>query len=239
MEDEKVNDVEEAIEVPKTQETEAPIVNEEVETLRGEIGKLKAFEANFKSLQPKYQKLLEDSRYGGDVKQEVASLKSLVKLLAAAQSQGVSPEYVEEMPKAKQQDLIKAWEVEEEKKRQAETRYNQSMKIYGQAEEIYGDDIDALHQIRNFIRNGDFDLAEKKIERDKVKESPKKESEEDMKKRIEEEVKTKIFKERGWNITDDGAPSGASGNLNEKEQAFIEGKLSIDKLPPELLAKYR
>lgn len=90
--------------------------------------------------------------------------------------------------------------------------YQQADATYKTAEEVFGDDVDALHDIRNLIRAGDFDLAEKKVAqaKGKAKGEGSKEPEDDKLAKFLEEEKRKWMEEHGLLKAETGGPS-ASG----------------------------
>lgn len=92
--------------------------------------------------------------------------------------------------------------------------------IYTEAEELFGDDIDKLHDIRNLIRANDLDLAEKKIAKARGTSEPKKETNVPT---VEEQVTERLRQEmekRGLLRSDNGAPAGETTNDDKIKENY-------------------
>lgn len=160
---------------------------------------------------------LEASR--GDWQSEIQTLRQdmtqNMQLMAAMAYEGRPPEAAEDLSSTERGDALKKTQAfiaqeaaKTEAKRKEQDYFRKADAIYAKAEKLYGDDIDALHNIRNLIRNRDLDLAEKKIAKaeTKVVEPEVKESEEDKRKAIDEAAR-KMLEDTGQLKTDTGGPS--------------------------------
>lgn len=162
-------------------------------------------------------KQLEASQ--GDWQSDIQTLRQEMtqnmQLMAALASEGRPPEDTEGLSPTEKGDYLKkaqALIAQNEAKRTEQAYFRKCDAIYARAEKLYGDDIDALHNIRNLIRSRDLDLAEKKIARAEAKlgeEGKPPESEEERQKAIEEEARRQL-EEKGLLKTDISGPSGAS-----------------------------
>jgi ABC-type nitrate/sulfonate/bicarbonate transport system substrate-binding protein len=207
--------------------------------------KYKTLEDSHKSLQTKYNKKYQDEQ--GGVRSELASLKSdmaaqveLIKILAAGQSQGITVDDVDSMsPKAKV-DLVKEFENRQAFKKQQEDTLRKQEEfnakandIYSRAEKVYGDDVDALHSFRNLIRNGDFDLAEKKLVKAEAKvetqvTDKKQETDEEKTKRMEAEIEKRILTKYNLLDTETGLPAGKAGTKEEAYAKYARGEMTTE-----------
>ena len=216
----------------KTPEVEeAPTAEQQLETLQTQLKetatraeKAERSEQGLRgSLQEKDTQLKRQA--GSDSRFEALNerIEFLATAIALGKSEegmtGVSDETLQnvksELKRMRESEEAKRKETQEQT--QMEEFYQKGSTIYSEAEEVYGDDVDALHNIRNLIRAGDHDLAEKKVAKAKGKptdtKGDKMESEEDLKQRWIEEGKRLAKEESGELKTDNNSPSGAGGSL--------------------------
>lgn len=205
-----------------TEPAKTPTLEEQFTNLQKEHEDLtKRYEQTEKGLRTAHSTLTEKDRLlkqQSDLTSRLDGLEEAQKIIAAMIADSKSDD--EEEPHKKENYLKRYDEiVERQKEERKQTQlkaqqeeYNQKANdIYSRAKEIYVDDVDALHQIRNFLRNGDLDLAETKVTKaegsKKVEEKPK-ETEEQLKSRLEKEILIK----HGLLKTETGQPSGTGGS---------------------------
>ncbi len=255
----------EEIKTPTPEETTKSLETE-LETLKAESQRLRELlgdEKGFKSLQTRLNekdrelKTLQDLNSRIDSK--IEGIEDKIKVLAYAQTQGIKvpEENFDGLTQEKTQDIQKVFEKldtdrktrAEQVKKQAEADvYTQKADaVYARAEKIYEEDIDALSQIRQLLRSGDVDLAERRINKSesKSKSEPKIESKETEVKKVElsDEEKEKIAREymvkKGLLKSDTGLPSGTGRTFQDIEADFIAGKPGAADEYEEAKQKYR
>jgi len=174
----------------------------------------------------------------GNWQSEVQTLRQEMtqnmQLMAALAAEGRLPEDAEGLSSTERGDYHKkaqALIAQNEAKRKEQEYFRKADAIYAKAEKLYGDDVDALHNIRNLIRARDLDLAEKKIAKVAEVAEPKG-SEEERQKTIEEGVLAKLKQDYpDLYKTDTGGPSAGTGAMNLEEFSKLSPEERLKALP--------
>lgn len=235
----------EVVESPEVVDT--PTTEQQMETLQAELRtKGEELTKSEGSVQGLRGSLQEKDRLLGEqaaIRSEVTDLKDMIRTLASAQVRGesISGENLDDIPEHQRIDAKKVFdelEAKQEKRRQEgkivaqKDEYNrQADAIYARAEAAFADDIDTLHSIRNLLRSGDSDLAEKKVakaEKPTDTKGDKMESEEDkFQKRLDEE-KRKWMEEHGMLESETGGPSASSGSKEDATAKLVAGEITTE-----------
>lgn len=227
-------------EPPEPPEDKTPTPDEQLVQAQTKIDELtKERDEKAKGLQTAHSKLTEkdkEIRKQADDTVWRDAMEGKIGLLSAIiAEQGSIPEGgLDGIPEERKQDLrklLKEKEAEiEDKRKQSQLQvrqeeyYQRGATIYSDAEEVYGDDVGALHNIRNLIRAGDHDLAEREIAKAKGKSTDTKEknveSEEDKETKIRENERQKVLEEHGLWKVESGKPTGARLNDEKIRENF-------------------
>ena len=231
MDDIEVLEGETLTEEPEpTTEEPKPDLSAQLEEYRTKYDTL---EESHKSLQRKHNKTQEEVKQQSNLRSRLDTLEQSQKLLVAILSERGNVSDVEDMPTHQKTDYIKKYdeilekqkqqEVLAEKRAKEQTWQEQATTMYERAEMVYGDDIDALHTIRNLIRANDLDLAEKKIAKaEKTKTEPANEEE-----RIEQKA-LELLKKQGKLPDDLGGASTGSKGRDDDFARYAAGQMSTD-----------
>jgi hypothetical protein len=215
---------------------ETPTEAKELELLTAKMEELKndrdRLEGGYKELQRKYNKNQEDLRKQGDLRSEIDEVKKLQKMLAAAVVESGTTQDVETATPQRKQELLKQFEVmeketERKKKEEKESLDRQEYKekadlIYARAETVFKEDPDGLYQIRQYLRNGDLDIAEKKISKSEKKETPVVE-----KKETDDQIFERIARAKGLLKAEPALPSGKVRSFSDIETSWSKGEITF------------
>ena len=264
MEDQLEEGTSEVAEKPAQQEPtkEQPSVEEQMAELQKQA---KAYEAEAKkakasveglraSLKEKDRQLQTTS----NLWEEVAGVKDMIKILAAAQSHGINinEDNLDEMPKAQKQDLLRVYDEIEAKQKQKKTEAEIKAKqeeAFREYDEIWEraqkfgtyDDNDDVADIRDLLEAGNKPRALrilKKLEGENKVTEPKKEEtdiESIIQKRLAEE-KRKWMEENDILVSDTGSPAGTDlDDVKWLETVYAENKSSDHARAKKILDKMK
>lgn len=225
-----------------TPEERLATLQAELEKERGERTKQTQIaeekEKGFKSLQRELSERDKKLSSFGGLQEEIQAIREDNKLLAAyVASLAGKPEEDFEQAKGNKDVLLKQLE-EKEKQRQV-TR--QQKELQEKAESIrlkveslgITPDLEEYHEIRNLVRNGDFEYAELKIKKLEEKKNVKepetsKETEDQKVERRAKEMYQKMLEEKGLLTSDAGTPSPGVSNYAEAARKYAAGEISSE-----------
>lgn len=233
---------------PEPQTPPVPTAEEQLKSLQAKQiefeSQLKAKDESYKGLQREINKKDAELKRASDLHSRLDNLEETQKIYAAlmAEKLGENPEG-DETPR--KQDLLKKFDEVAAKQKQArieadarakqEDYFRRADDVYKSAEEVYGDDVDALANVRSLIRSGDFDLAEKKITKAKAKtqtppvaQTQKVETEEERINRLVEERITQKIKGNPLLKTDTATAMGRVGSREEIIARYGRGEATED-----------
>ena len=216
-------------------ETQTPTAEEQLKTLQSQVQSLttekERLDSGYKGLQRTLEERNKESKKSADLDSRITAMQDSIELLATAMA---TQREVGDIDQSTRVDVVaelrKKRTEQENRRRQEDTeRTNQEYAqkgaaIYAQAEEIFGDDIGELHDIRNLIRAGDYDLAERKIEKSK-KGTPKETDEQRIAKLVEERVRQRL-EESGLLEEHLATPSARSSNFVDIERKYATGEIT-------------
>ena len=169
------------------------------------------------------------------LRDEITSLRDSQKIFAAmlAEKEGLS----DEVDPQKKANLLKKFdEIEENRKKQevlnkqkAETEeYNRKADaIYKEAKELFKDDEDKVADVEAYLRAGQVELAQRKVERARTSvEKPKEVNIEELTKQIKIDAEKEILKKYNLLKVEDGLPGGANKSFAEIEKGYVENTVS-------------
>ena len=230
---------------PEKTTEEAQTTTPKLEDLMAQLQNVnKELEQTKKGLSTAHQTITEKDkelkrRLG--IEQTISGLEERMDLLATAIATGARPDDagLEEnkqsvlnalQQKRREQEVRKRQDAEAEAQNEFTRRADE---IYGRAETIYGEDEDALYNIRSLIRAGDFDLAERKINKAaKAKEQPpvdkdkSKETEEQKIERLANEKMQKFLEDRGLLTTETNITGSSAATSQQAMERYIKGKIT-------------
>ncbi len=214
----------EVVSLETTPEVKTPTAEEQLKTLTTQLETLslenEKLQKQYKGLQGTVNEKSEQIRKQANIDSRIDAMNERMELIAAAIASGrMTEEEMATQPKEVRNQFLDQLKTlkqnEDARKRQAELDAKQrdysekADAIYSEAETVLGDDIDALASVRQLLRQGDLDLAEKKIKKVKPMED-KKESEDDRVKRLVAEGIQAERQSKGLLKTDSVVPSGAT-----------------------------
>lgn len=217
-------------EPPPEPEPTPPTAEEQLATLRTEMEALRTkHEQADKGLRSAQATLTQKDRLIKDREAQATRLDSLedsIQILAGVVAKGgnIDPEDANEYKKSfaaikEQRDRDK----KESALKLKEDEYMQkAIAIHTEAEGVFGDDTDKLHTIRNLIRAGDFDLAEKQIAKAKEKPVDKEPTDDKVVSDLKKEVEKLKREISGSADSETGLPTGSSANVAEIRKRFRE-----------------
>ncbi len=205
---------------------------------------LKAKDESYKGLQREINKKDAELKRASDLHLRLDAQEETLKIWSAlmAEKLGENPEG-DEPPR--KQDLLKKFDevaakqkqvrVEADAKAKQEEYFRRADEVYKEAETVYGEDVDALASVRSLIRQGDFDLAEKKINKAKVKpavplvvQTQGVETEDERINRLVEERITQKIKDNPLLKTETATAMGRVGSRNEIIARYARGEATED-----------
>lgn len=218
---------------------------ETVESLQLERSNLQAQlrkrEDDVRGLNKTLQQRAEESKNQVNLRAEIAGIQDTIELLATAIS---SRGQLDELEPSERKDILaelkkRRQELQDKTKQEGTERAKQEYiemgaAIYNQAVEVFGeDDIDSLHTIRTYIRNGDHDLAEKKIAKAKKPAEASKgvkstETEEQRIERLVDERARKLLDEQGLLEQFSSTPSGINGGVQKALADYNERRITAE-----------
>ena len=210
-------------EEPPQQEPQPPAAEEQMATLQNELKELKTkYEQADKGLRSAQATLTQKDRLlkeRENYARRLDSVEDSIQILAGLVSKGgnFDPDMVDGYKKefASLKEQRKREEEAVALKEKQDEYMQKATSIYAEAEGIFSDDVDTLHLIRNYIRAGDFDLAEKKIVKAKGDKPVDNKPSDEVTKRLEAlEKENQRLKDivSGRLDSETGLPAGASGD---------------------------
>jgi len=223
------NDITPEAEGTPTTEQQMTTLQSQLKELSARAEKAERSEQGLRgSLQEKDRKLKETA----EIKDEVQELKDMIKILAT-QRVGMDEDDLHVTPdkKSSAEAIWNDLEAKREKKRQDATLKaqqddysSQAIAIHNEAIELFGDDVDKLFKIRQYLDAGYKDLAEGMVTKARKKEPEVKETAEELKKKYLEEGRRLALEESGALSTSTTLPSG----LTESDSVFLKKFASGD-----------
>lgn len=235
-----------------TAEPEAPIAeqvptNEDQGNLSaGELQKLKEDNQRlseligdnpdgYKGLQRKLNQVNEELKKRSAADSRLDTLEQTQRILVSmiAERENIN---ADDIPEGKKTDYLKQFDeiITQQKQKVEQQDFMAKVKDYQERTDALKLDSTSEEylDIKDFVTSGKFERADARLkklearvnEQKKEEKTEPKETEVEMRKRIEKEVREQIFKEKGWNVTDTGSPSGGTSSDAEFLQEFSEGK---------------
>ncbi len=222
----------EAEEPKQVQQT--PTAEEQLKTLQSQFQALTSekerLEGGYKGLQRTLDERTKEGKKAADLESRFYAMQDSIELLATAVSAKGGIENLEpderkdilaDLKKRRQEQELKR--KQEESQRTQEEYIQKGAVIYAKAEEVFGDDVETLHYIRNCIRANDLDLAERKITKAEKKETPKVVETEEEKRA---KMKREIMDELGLLEEHSALPSGRSQSFADIEGKYAKGEIT-------------
>ena len=251
MPDEIGEELEPTTEVAEPKVEESPTAAEQLAKLQTErdevLARAEKAEKRSQGLEGSLHEKDKQLRALADAETRFKSINDRIEILATAIATGrseddVTPDTVKDVTaKLSQMKAEEEARIKTAKQQQETESYNsQANAVYSKAEELYAEDVDKLFQVRQYLRSGDMDLAQKMVAKAEKKVEPKVESEEELKKKWIDEGKRLALEEKGGLNASTTQPSGSVGN-DEKwlEEQYSTGRDLDHKRAQKVLAKLK
>ncbi len=236
---------------PETQTPPTPTAEDQLKSLQAEMTRLQVelqektkIADGYKGLQREINKKDAELKRASDLHSRLDNLEETQKIYAALMAEKLG-ENLEGDETPRKQDLLKKFDEVAAKQKQArieiearakqEEYFRRADEVYREAETVYGDDVDSLANVRSLIRQGDFDLAEKKINKAKAKtpvppvaQTQKVETEEERINRLVEERITQKIKDNPLLKTETATAMGRVGSRDEIIARYVRGEATED-----------
>ncbi len=233
---------------PATPPPQSPTAEEQVKSLQAQLDTVKQekerFEKGYKGLQTTVNKTTEELKRQSDLRSDIEALKETQKILAAMlqETKAVPEENLDNLPQGKKQDYLKQFEDVQkrvETKRQFEAAQTKGEEYRQKVEGLGLTNKDkAYFQIRNAVREGDFEYADHLIaEAEKEKKVPEQKAETPKEETPSDATVEAYLRKKGLLKTETVLPSGGNRSIDDIRKDYIAGKITDAKYEEECRAR--